>query len=535
MFRIILVGGGWYGVHLALMLKGAGYDVEIFEKNDDLLKAVSGNFGIRLHKGPHYPRSPETRKTCKESYEKFCATYPELVVELDTSIYVLGRVDSEGNPSRVTKDDFSRVCHESPECEDLDFSKMGLNDTEIEYAANMAEHAMVLGARLRQYFKNKLEKTGVPYRCNSEITSIDRDGDISRIRVASGETFECDLVINTTGYQALVPSSLKAEFPISMDAVYQPCLALCYRDLEPDGKPFTFIVMDGWFPCLMPYVDQTPYQNTYIVTHGKYTIMGSCEEPKQAYEMLQGLSDEFIYENIKPKIEAEMCRFWPGFAGRFEYTGWKGSVLAKLRTSKEFRAAVTFQHGGVIYVFPGKVSNIFNAEEEVFALLKNQNCIETNGVRFVRGGVLDAARDEISERPKPGEPNTCGLDTLNDIRRESSTSPRKCKEFRVPSAFSALNFFAHKEQASTASEKSPATNTKVSTRRASAPPLPKPFSIKRSLPSPSPNGRKQGCMFIPLENQQLHYEGLQSIVSPSAFENAGIGIFSPCPDNVPGM
>ena len=62
--KVIIVGGGWYGAHLALALKKAEYDVEIFEKNDDIFKAVSGNFGIRLHKGPHYPRSPETRKTC---------------------------------------------------------------------------------------------------------------------------------------------------------------------------------------------------------------------------------------------------------------------------------------------------------------------------------------------------------------------------------------------------------------------------------------------------------------------------------------
>jgi len=112
-----------------------------------------------------------------------------------------------------------------------------------------------------------------------------------------------------------------------------------------------------------------------------------------------------------------MRRFWPGFFQRFHYKGWKGTVLAKLKTRSEFRSAFTFEKDGEIYVFPGKISNVFNAADEVLALIANQRCIEQNGFKYVSNGVLDIARQEIQQPPGAGEENTCNLQSYAYLMR----------------------------------------------------------------------------------------------------------------------
>ena len=49
--KIAIIGGGWTGCHLAISLSKKGHDVTILERNTDIFQGVSGNFGIRLHKG----------------------------------------------------------------------------------------------------------------------------------------------------------------------------------------------------------------------------------------------------------------------------------------------------------------------------------------------------------------------------------------------------------------------------------------------------------------------------------------------------
>lgn len=96
--KIAVIGGGWYGCHIARVLKLAGHDVTLFESHEQIFRGISGRFGIRLHAGPHYPRSEKTRKSCREGFAEFANTYPELVVKHAYSIYGLGTLDANNEP-----------------------------------------------------------------------------------------------------------------------------------------------------------------------------------------------------------------------------------------------------------------------------------------------------------------------------------------------------------------------------------------------------------------------------------------------------
>ncbi len=114
--NIYIIGSGWYGCHIALYLVQAGHNVTLLERNSDIFQGTSGQFGIRLHSGPHYPRSAATRESCRRGGAEFKQHYPELVVPHQYSIYALGTLDADKNPSKVSQKNFESVCHESPEC-----------------------------------------------------------------------------------------------------------------------------------------------------------------------------------------------------------------------------------------------------------------------------------------------------------------------------------------------------------------------------------------------------------------------------------
>ena len=40
--KIAIIGAGWYGCHLALVLKEEGHDVTVFEKNSEIFRGASG-------------------------------------------------------------------------------------------------------------------------------------------------------------------------------------------------------------------------------------------------------------------------------------------------------------------------------------------------------------------------------------------------------------------------------------------------------------------------------------------------------------
>lgn len=414
--HIGIIGAGWYGCHLALALTKAGYKVTLFEKNSQIMSDISGFLGIRLHAGPHYPRSEKTRESCHRGFKAFMETYPDLVVPHEYSIYALGKLDADGNPPKVTKDVFEEVCKEFQYHEEIDPNEFGYKN--MYSAHNIDEPSIVLGDKLRKTIESYLNEAGIEVVCNYDVLQLEEKN--SKVILGDGYSeHQFDKVINATSYQNHLQED--KDFPFEMEAFYQPCLALLYKDKKPGEKPISFIVMDGNFNCLMPYITQeeetAPKSRNYIMTHGKWTLMGAYETPEIAKTILASLEDKLVEQQIKTPAEAEMLRFWPEFADRFEYIGWIGKVLAKLKTRCEFRSAITYEKDNIIHIVPGKVSNIFDVEEEVKKLIERKNLLEKKGYYYVHDGVLDQAEKEIKEKPSLNEANTANIKTYDEIMK----------------------------------------------------------------------------------------------------------------------
>ena len=431
--KIAIVGAGWYGCHLARVLKLAGFEVTLLEKHADIFKGISGKFGIRCHSGLHYPRSQAMRVNCQERYAEFIKTYPDLVLEHTYSIYGLGNLDADNEQSKTDFTTFKKVGKEANNSREIDPKQWGYNN--LQCAFNVEESSILIDNILREKFRQKLLNANVKIVCNFTVNKLIKSENNKIIVIGEGATPEIfDHVINATSYQTLLP--LEQSLPFDINIFYQPCLALVYEDRLSKVMslpPFSFIVMDGWFPCIMPYISHSealdaPYRK-YIVTHSKYTIMGSYKSLEEANACLANINDKVINELIKPKCESEMEKFWPQFAAsmhssmerRFKYIGWKSSILAKIKTNREFRGAVTFAKDNIIHIIPGKITNIFDVEREVISLINNQNILYQGDYQYVKNGILDCAIGEITEPLDRSIRNTCTLQTYSEITKTSFT------------------------------------------------------------------------------------------------------------------
>ncbi|KAJ0419535.1 hypothetical protein BJY00DRAFT_313922 [Aspergillus carlsbadensis] len=393
---VAIIGSGWSGCHTALELSSTTttsspkrYTVTILEKAPAIFASVSGQFGIRIHRGPHYPRSSGTRESCRRSFDRFTEQYRDLVVPVDPAVYSLARECSTADVGEFVRGGKSAL-------------------SEVECAFKLDEPCAFLNPYLRAYFWGTLRGAGVRVELGVEVVSVRRVGDGTGrqcVVTKDGSQRFYDAVINATGYTSALPDGLLSNLPIKADIRYQACIALHYRDTkiptDPSVKPLSFIVMDGWFPCLMPSVGEPGSRGEYVLTHGAYTILGSFHTPAMASQCLTNLTTTpAIMEcEIKPKIESEMERFWPGFTDQFVYQGWKGSVLPKMVTDTEYRSSIT--------------------SDEVLALLDQdggqRNVTRHAGYAYASDSELNRSRGEIEQRPVAKERNTCFLQTQQSL------------------------------------------------------------------------------------------------------------------------
>lgn len=407
---VVVVGGGWYGVETALSTKEKHPEwfVMLLEENSRILKKISGKFGNRLHNGSHYPRCNLTRIFCRLGQEEFRKKYPELINEHEYSLYGLGVKDAEGKPPKVNKEQFAAVCKENGKSQELYLEDSGYYN--MQYAAYVDEPSLALGEGLRQFFEKKLQGAGVELRCNFRVRNIEKIGDNFILKNEKGECLYASYLVNATSYQALLPEKPLDLF-LHIKIFYQPCFGLVYKRNEAK-KPFSFIVMDGQNPSLMPCddrLDKSQPISNYLLTHAKYSILERFATLEEAEKRFFEIDDQYINDYIKPQCEVEIKRYWPGFFEEFTYSTWMGSVLVKLETQEDFRAALTFreEERKIVHIIPAKISNVFQVAREVLSFLEvdSEKIIRKGNYSYIKDGVLDLMYNEKESIPAFKESN----------------------------------------------------------------------------------------------------------------------------------
>lgn len=337
-----IVGGGWYGCHVAMSLRELGFGVKVFEQHGRLLHEASGNNQFRLHMGFHYARHRDTRIQSRDGFLHFIERYPGLSRSVKYNVYAVPAQDS-----LIDYDTYCTIMAASgihfTEGSPSDFPELA----NISGVICTAEHVL-LPTNARAYFEAELE--GV-LELGRRVSHIQ---DTGHGAVIDGERF--DFAVDATWGHCTSP-----DIPV----VYEPTLLLYYEG--PAEFPAITLV-DG--PLCSIYPTEVP--RLFTLSSVRHTPLGQFPTAAEAREVRDDVSTETIAAK-RTLMEAQIARYLPDFAKLFRYVSPQLSIKTKPINAHDNRNCHVSRRGSVFSIMSGKIDTVFFATERILALIDADN------------------------------------------------------------------------------------------------------------------------------------------------------------------
>ena len=340
--KALVVGGGIFGSTAAVSLANNGYDVEIHEKQSDIMMCASNINQYRLHKGYHYPRSSDTALECNKGLKTFKRKYEQSV--LNGSIEHYYCIASED--SLISSDDYLEFLDEHR----LNYKIVdSLKNTDLTVKV---EEELFDSQVLRHSVKKKLFANNVNIKINHE---------------SDKKNFNSYDVIVFATYSN-INQYLNKKINYQFEVCEKPVVKLSDR-----YKNKSIVVMDGPFMCLDPY-GTTDYHVLGNVVHAIHeTNIGTAPIIKNK-KLLDYINKGIIYQpditNIDKFIETGE-RFFENFSN-LEHIGSMFTVRAVLkdREHDDARPTLVEKHGDNIFtLFSGKIDTCVDASNELIKMI----------------------------------------------------------------------------------------------------------------------------------------------------------------------
>jgi hypothetical protein len=339
--RVAVIGGGLFGCTTAIHLARAGHAVTLFEAKADLMCGATAATFARLHRGYHYPRSPETGRESFAAEASFRAEYGEAVIDGGRQAYIVA------GGGHVTPDGY-RIFLES---EDLQFFQEGNRFDVVEPRVNLTS--------LAQCVRRKVADSGVTARLGRRLNRRECWGLRDRFdRIVVATYARLNDILGKLGCDI-------AEYKFQV--VEKPVVKL------PDEfRNQSIVVIDGPFGCIDP-LDET---GCHVLGHVTKTIHAeNVGYGADIPEHLANLIDRGVIANCPHTrfrdVADDLGRYIPGVE-KAEHLGSAftvRAVLAGVEKTDERPTLVERVNGQVIKVFSGKLGTAVKAAREVAMLI----------------------------------------------------------------------------------------------------------------------------------------------------------------------
>lgn len=340
-----MIGGGWFGCHIAAMVKERGARVVLFEKHARLLSGTSLYNTGRLHMGFHYPRSLETRIQSLNGYRQFISQYSEICEKTGKNLYaIVSRKSILDYGTYLQIMDAGGIPYKKEETPSFLRGIEGVISCE-ELAIN--PH------KARKHFAGLLESD---IRYKTEVSEfIQQENQI----LIGDETF--DYIINCS-YFELMPKFCEQEL------VHEVVVTLLLDQISKEGAE-ALVVMDGDFFSLNPYftAEGTSCHSLYHVRH---SVVFRSQDRMEAADMFKRIQSKHPLERLYLAQFLEDVRaIYPDFSNHYEVSDSFVSLRTKLDNKHAGRESLIINEGNVIHVLAGKISSVFTAGEECIRIL----------------------------------------------------------------------------------------------------------------------------------------------------------------------
>lgn len=167
-YDVIVIGGGFYGCCVALLLREYCNRILIVEREADLLLRASLVNQARVHNGYHYPRSYLTALRSYINFPQFVLDFEDCIDSSFEKVYAIAR-----NQSKVTAFQFQKTFSNigAPVSIAPQHIKKLFNQRLIEEVFCVKEYAFD-AVKLRKILQQRLQTAGIEVVVNSAINRI---------------------------------------------------------------------------------------------------------------------------------------------------------------------------------------------------------------------------------------------------------------------------------------------------------------------------------------------------------------------------
>lgn len=362
-----IVGGGFYGVVIALYLKKVMgvRSIDIYEREPTLLSRASFVNQARVHSGYHYPRSFTTAYRSRENFHRFASEWSSCVKRDFHKYYALARRNS-----KVTPMQFTRFCGQvGAPLEKAEPEIYNLFNPALIEAVYKVEECAFDAAKLREWAYSELAKSGI--QCWFDHTVVDTkpsEGNGIEVLVRNGSSVLRSLsyafVFNCT-YSGLTQvnadrqsSGLRLKHEIAELALISP---------PPELEDIGVTVMDGPFFSAMPF----PAKGCHSLSHVRYT-------PHSNWSDRPGSSPYDVIEKAKletrvDRMLRDASRYLPLIAkSQYRESLFEVKTVLEKNESDDGRPILFREsaHTPHLYsVLGGKIDNIYDMLESIDELV----------------------------------------------------------------------------------------------------------------------------------------------------------------------
>jgi hypothetical protein len=337
--KCAVIGAGIYGITAAIKLKTIGFDVDLFESKDDILKAASGINQYRVHRGYHYPRSLNTIKSCKNNESSFIKYYNQAILNRDIEhLYAISKEDSLITPEQYL----------------TTLDKAGLQWDTVETLPNCdltikVDEKLYNPNILKNVCYNRIKGNGVNLYLNNHVKFL--------------KGYKYNIHATYSSLNNLTDKKQNYQFELCEKPLFK---------LPERYKNKSIVIMDGPFMCFDPYAD-TGYHLGGNVVHAIHVRnIGKYPEVPSVYKkyLNKGIIKDPKYTNVDRFIESAK-KFFP-YIENSKHVGSMYTIRTVLpnKDLTDERPTIVTKDNNNFILFSGKIGNCVEAANKIEEIIK---------------------------------------------------------------------------------------------------------------------------------------------------------------------
>jgi glycine/D-amino acid oxidase-like deaminating enzyme len=355
-----VIGAGFFGVRITLLLAKLGARVALIEREAAIFTRASFCNQARVHHGYHYLRSYSTARGSRLNYDRFCAEMSDCIDDRFDHVYGIAKHGSYTNTVQ-----FQSFCRELglPLQRVPAHIKKMFDPSRVEDLFLVRECAFDASA-IRQKLARELEaQPNVTLLLNRECQRIDFGRDLLALQLRGTAPIDAHgafIVTYANINQLLLASGLE---PLAMKA---ELAEVCLVEVPSALQNMAITVMDGPFFSLMPM----PATGAYSFSHVRYTPHVSWDLADSP--SFRGVAGYDAEESRFAFMKKDAARYAPILAAlKYRRSLFEIKALPKNHELDDGRPILFHRHlmhPPCISILGSKIDSVFELERVIAAL-----------------------------------------------------------------------------------------------------------------------------------------------------------------------